>query len=232
MSTYEHDEDQDQGILREIGVTAELTNTELSSAGLLAMEKDLEQYPKADVVRALNRCRRELTGRLTLSAVLERLQEIDGRPNADEAWATACCADDEYETVVWTAETAEAFHTARSLLESGDRIGARMAFRDAYTRIVREARENSIPVKWSASLGCDADRRRVALTRAVEKGRLPPSYATGLLPPPGDGRAIAGLLADTQTLRLVGQDERPSMTPDEVSEQIEKLKKILKESKK
>lgn len=214
-------------ILEAISVAAELTNTDLSKAGVLAMEADLQLFPEEDVVRALTRCRRELTGRLTLAAIIERLQENDGRPNADEAWAAACCAADEGETVVWTTEAAEAFEAARQLIDFGDGVGARMSFRDAYTRIVREARENGTPVKWNASLGWDVDKRRKVLTRAVEQGRLPASFAAGLLPPPGDGRAIAGLLADTQTLRLVGQNERPGMSPEEVSEQIDKLKKLL-----
>lgn len=215
-------------ILEAIAVAAELTNTELSKGGLLAMESDLASFPEHEVLHALTRCRRELTGRLTLAAILERLQEADGRPNADEAWAVACCADDEAETVIWTGETAEAFYAARPLLGIGDKIGARMAFRDSYNRIVRQSREQRIPVEWKASLGWDKDKRREMLTKAVELGRLPGSFAAGLLPPPEDGGIICGLLANTQTLRLVGKDDMPVLPAEEIAARIDKLKQMMK----
>ena len=74
-------------ILKAIAVTAELTGTELSEAALRVMAGDLDTYPEAAVLRALDRCRRELKTRLTLAAALERIEGQDGRPGADEAWA-------------------------------------------------------------------------------------------------------------------------------------------------
>ena len=98
------------------------------------------------------------------------------------------------ETVVWTDQVAEAAAVARPILESGDEVGARMAFRDAYERMIRE--RNDSP-KWFPSLGHDPVRRNTALDRAVADGRLRREHVDGLLPPPinAKGHVIAGLLS-------------------------------------
>ena len=96
----------------------------------------------------------------------------DGRPGAEEAWAQASRASDERATIVWTAEMAEAYGVCRPLVLEGDRIGARMAFREAYERLVTAARERREPVSWSASLGEEASDRRAALLPHVEAGRI------------------------------------------------------------
>ena len=110
-------------ILMGIAVTAELTGTELSKHAVLALEAELGRYPEDVALAALDRCRKELTGRLTLAAIIERINEHDGRPASDEAWATAVRAEDENETVVWTDETRRAMSVARPLLELGDKVG-------------------------------------------------------------------------------------------------------------
>jgi hypothetical protein len=175
-----------ESVLKAIAVTAELSGTELSKAALLVMEADLADYPEAAVLHALVRCRRELTGRLTLAAIIERLEADDGRPGADEAWAIARHARDEAATVVWSAEMRDAFALARPLLEdggyTGDKVGARMAFIDAYRRLVRAAREVGTPPCWEVSLGWDMEQRQVVLQQAATAGRLSPVQLAGLLP--------------------------------------------------
>jgi hypothetical protein len=108
----------------------------------------------------------------------------DGRPDADEAWAMALAAMDEAVTVVWTAEMAEAFGIARAVLECGDLVGARMAFKDAYKRLVEAARQNRRAAHWQISLGWDAQGRDPVLTQAVSARRISASTAAALLPPP------------------------------------------------
>lgn len=168
--------------LKAIAVTAELTGTELSATALRVMDADLAAYPEAAVLRALDRCRKELKGRLTLSAVLERVEEEDGRPGADEAWSIALSSADEAETVVWTEEMAQAYGVARPVLDARDKVGARMAFREAYERIVRDARAAGAPCRWTVSIGQDAERRAVALQAAVTLKRLAPAAITQYLP--------------------------------------------------
>ena len=100
-------------VLKAIAVTAELTGTELSKAAILAMEADLSEYPVPAVLMALTRCRRELTGRLSLAAVIDRLEAADGRPSANEAWGIALTAFDEAPTVVMTSEIASAMEASQ-----------------------------------------------------------------------------------------------------------------------
>lgn len=117
----------------------------------------------------------------------------DGRPGADEAWATALQARDEAASVVWTGETAQAWDVARHVLEIGDEVGARMAFRDAYNRLVDEARRQRRPIDWRASLGFDPTGRAAAIEAAQVAGLL--SHAPTLaLPVPDNATALFGAM--------------------------------------
>jgi len=169
-------------LLEAIGVAAELTGTQLSKSSMIAMEADLQAYPLPAVLDALNKCRKELTGRLTLAAIIQRINANDGRLEADEAWALAIAAESESATVVWTEDISQAFFDARSLLEEGDKTGARMAFKNSYERLNRESREVGKPVVWTVSLGHDPSMRETALVEAAIKGRLSQQYVAGLLP--------------------------------------------------
>lgn len=115
--------------------------------------------------------------------ILELLDLIspDGRLSADEAWAMT--PRDEMVSVVLTEEIMEAWGIAQPLLESGDQVAARMAFKDAYTRMVDANRRNGVKVKWRASLGWDKEGRAPVLAEAVRLGRLGAEYAIRLLPP-------------------------------------------------
>jgi hypothetical protein len=98
-----------------------------------------------------------------LIAQMQRRDEDDGRPGAEEAWATALLADDENSTLRWTRETAAAWAIARPVLRLGDEVGARMAFRESYARLVAEAREYGEPVRWEESIGMDLEQRHAAI---------------------------------------------------------------------
>lgn len=115
----------------------------------------------------------------------------DGRPGADEAWATALQARDEAASVVWTEETAHAWDTARRVLELGDEVGARMAFRETYERLVGEARAARRSVEWAVSLGFDPQQRAAAIEQAVAAGRLP-APALQALPAPDGADLLVG----------------------------------------
>lgn len=110
-------------------------------------------------------------------AQLDGLAADDGRPGADEAWATALRAADERQTLVWTEDMAQAWSIARTVFEAGDEVGARVAFRDAYNRIVDAARRDRRPVRWNASLGFDQGTRSDAIREAATLGRIPATDA-------------------------------------------------------
>lgn len=182
-------------VLKALAVTAELTGAEFSETALRVVVQDLSAYPEQVVLHALDRCRRELRGRLTFGAILERIEEADGRPGADEAWAIAIRAQDEAETVVWTDEIAQAFAVAQPILEARDKVGARMAFRDAYERIVRDSRSGSAPARWIVSAGHDPERRASALSAAIALRRIDAPSVQQLMPAPGESRVIAALIS-------------------------------------
>lgn len=119
-------------------------------------------------------------------AQIQAAKENDGRPGPEEAWAIALRSNDEFATVVWTPEIAQAKQAAQVLLDIGDEVGARMAFREAYNRIVEQARSAGIPATWQESLGFDLVEREKALRAAAALGRIPalpaPEKAQPLLP--------------------------------------------------
>jgi hypothetical protein len=126
----------------------------------------------------------------------------DGRPGADEAWATALKARDESASVVWTHETAQAWEVARQVLAVGDEVGARMAFREAYNRMVDEARRARRPIEWRASLGFDPAGRTAALDAARVAGLL--AYDPLLeLPAPAQASAVFSAMPPNVRERLM-----------------------------
>ena len=154
-------------------VTAEVMGHELSPLAAEAMADELASYPPAAVAAALRRCQREQSGRLTLAAVIARID--DGHPGVEEAWAM--CPRSEDTTVVWTDEICAAYGVASPLLAEGDAVAARMAFKEAYARLLQEARDEKRAAKWTVSLGHARDGRCEPVVAAVEKGRLPADFA-------------------------------------------------------
>jgi len=207
-----------------ICATAETLGQTISATAAELMAEDLSVYPPGDIRKALQSCRRELTGKLTLAAVVQRIEAEDGRPGKDEAWAIAMTTHDEYETVVLTDEIQLALAAAKPVLDAGDKIGARMAFISAYERLVGQSREDHKAVNWHVSVGFDANRRVQAITKAVQMQRIPQErgqvYLADLnvVPISQDGQAIAGL--------ITGQVTRPSAS---VREKLKAVKDAMAE---
>ena len=145
-------------LLQAIAVTAELCGRTLSPAAAEIFCKDLENYPPQQIVGALTRCRKEVRGALTIQDVVSRID--DGRPGPEEAWAMLPMT--ESQTVVWTAEMSQAFGVVVSMIDAGEVIPARIAFKESYIRLVNQARDHSLPVEWSPTLGHDAAGREPA----------------------------------------------------------------------
>lgn len=106
------------------------------------------------------------------------------RPGVEEAWAVSYPCISELETVVWTEEMRDAFAVCRPLLQAGDQVAARMAFKDAYNRMASEAVRAGKPVKWELSCGHDPEKRAFMIQQAANLGRIPASQASLLLPAP------------------------------------------------
>lgn len=151
----------------------------LTGGARAAFFNALQEYPLHEVEAGLHAHSRDpergrfLPMPADIIAQIKGIVANDGRPGAEEAWAVSLRSCDEALTVVWTAEMAEAFGMCRAVLDVGDEIGARMAFKETYTRLVTAAREARRPPVWTASLGFDHDGREAALLPHVQAGRLP-----------------------------------------------------------
>ncbi|MFG3451188.1 hypothetical protein [Stutzerimonas stutzeri] len=192
--------DQLAALAGAVCATAETLGQTISPGAAKMIAEDLADYPAEDIRAALQACRRELTGKLTLAAILQRVQAADGRPEPNEAWALALAASDEFDSVVLTDEIQLALGAARAILDAGDKVGARMSFLSAYQRQVDTARREGKPVRWKLSPGFDQQRRLMAVEEAGRLGRLPApvvqEYRAQLTHEPvtQDGAAIAGLI--------------------------------------
>lgn len=164
----------------------------------------LEPYSIEQVRVALSAHMRESKFAPVPADVTSRLpKESDGRPEVDEAWAISLRSRDERDTVVWTQECAEAFAAAAPVLELGDDVGARMAFKAAYARIVERNRAAGTPAQWLKSLGHDPERREAALAEAVRAGRLQLEDVRAVVPLLGaPEQAVDPAVADANLARL------------------------------
>jgi hypothetical protein len=143
----------------------------------------LEPYSIEQVRAALSQHMRESKFPPVPADVVTRLpKESDGRPDANEAWAIALRSRDERDTVVWTQECAEAFSIASSVLDGGDEVGARMAFKAAYERLIEKSRAAGAKPQWLMSLGHDPALREAAASDAVRTGRLSIEHARVAVP--------------------------------------------------
>lgn len=166
----------------------------------------LGQYDLATVQEALNRHIQDPDGGRFPPKPADLIRQItnavasDGRPDKNEAWALAQSAMDESKTVVLTEEILGALDIAKPLLLQRDKVAARMAFLEAYDRIVAERRAQGVPFKWHVSLGEDKDQRIPAIENAQVRGLLPASTAVAMIadlretPISADGLAVVGLL--------------------------------------
>ncbi len=217
--------DQLAALAGAVCATAETLGQTISPCAAKMIAEDLADYPAEDIRAALQACRRELTGKLTLAAILQRVQAADGRPDPNEAWSLAIAASDEFDSVVLTDEIQLALGAARAILDAGDKVGARMSFLSAYQRLVDTARRENRPVKWSLSPGFDQQRRLMAVEEAGRLGRLPApvvqEYRAQLTHEPvtQNGAAIAGLITG-----------RVAMPTPEVRAKLRLVKEAVEES--
>jgi hypothetical protein len=184
-------------LIKAVAVTAELCGRTFSPEAAAVFVSDLDGFPEPAVIKALSRCRREVKGMLTIADVVARID--DGRPGVEEAWAMVPL--DERTTVVWTDEMAQAFGIAHPLLEAGDKVAARMAFKSAYERMVAQARDERRPPRWTPSLG-DVGGRSAPILQAVQLGRISADQALALPMDDCDSRLeIACVMGAVQRLQ-------------------------------
>ena len=174
-------EQKETEIIQALAVCAELTNTQFSAVAFDVLVDDLMGYELQAVKTALNRCRRELTGRLTLAAILERLPL--GLPSADAAFGQLIESWQNENLTVVVPEIAQlaAGMGAYALWQQKDKTGARMAFKQEYERLAQQEIEKGV-VQWAVSAGADRQQFEFAINQAVKDGKLTKNQAVNYLP--------------------------------------------------
>lgn len=152
--------------------------------------------------------------------IIDRMRP-DGRPGVEEAWAMI--PKDEHGSAMMTEEMAEAYGIAAPLLTDGETTAARMAFKEAYARIVEKNKLAGISPKWFPSLGRDPAMRVTVLQEAVRVGRIGAEHAERILPPD-----ILNL--PDHTTRLAIEDKTP-VSNEQARANIEKLRLMLGNSR-
>jgi cytochrome c556 len=207
-------------LLQALATTAELMNSQLSPGALAMMAKDLSPYDPEKIYQALTNMRK--TARFfNLPILIEEIEKLlpGRRIGADEAWALY--PHNESDSAVITDEMAEAMGIAQPLLNEGDKIGARMAFKTAYDRIVENNKSNGVSPKWFASLGHDSDGRELVVKEAVRLGRLPASSIQTLLPAPVDQNFTKGVMLLKSTLQVEDKS-----TPEQIEKNKQRIAQI------
>lgn len=209
-------EHKDDELLTALGVTAEVCGTQLAEGAALVMQRTLSEYPHEAVLAALDRCRRELTGRLSLAAILERIET--GHPGTEEAWAMF--PKTEEESAIVTGQMMAAASVAMPLYDEGDVVGARMAWKEIYPSLVAKA---DGPPEWVPTLGTNKSARVACLTEGVRRGQIPA------------GQALANLGRDApeELLALAAGEAQPqlpagSMSVEDQQAEIRRLSDELK----
>lgn len=107
--------------------------------------------------------------------------QLDGNwLGADEAWALM--PKSESDSAMLTNEMAQAMAAAAPLLEMGDRVAARMAFRDTYNRLIERAKLEARTPSYFPSFGSDEAGRVSMLANAVNAKQITLDRATQALP--------------------------------------------------
>ena len=194
----------------------EVTGRVISPGAAAMMANALSEHSPESILIALEACLKELRYFPTVADIISRIEAKDGHPGAEEAWAMI--PKDESGSVVWTGEMAEAYSVASSLLRSGDEIGARMAFKEKYAAVVKEARALKLAPMWSPSLGSDESGRTAAIMQAVEKNRMSLEHAEKIT------TAFIGKLPDRIAITCSSEPEVP---PEEALARIRNITAMI-----
>lgn len=193
-------------VLKALAATAALYGREVGPDAAQMLADDLEGHAPEKLIAALARCRRELRTFPTVADILSRID--DGRPGIEAAWALIPQGEDD--TAVWTTEVRDAFSQVRHLVAE-DPVAGRMAFREIYTKLLLEARDQKAAPVWEVTLGHDKRKREAVLSQAVALGRLTQERANALLP---------YLPAPTGAVQITGATEPKQINPAEMLAEI------------
>jgi hypothetical protein len=140
--------------------------------------------------------------------------QLDGNwLGADEAWALM--PKSEIDSAMLTDEMAQAMAAASPLLEMGDKVAARMAFRDTYNRLIDRAKLEGRCPTYFPSFGTDEAGKVAMLANAVNAKQISLDRATLALPEHA-----------SSVVRMVGVKSHPLLAGP-TPEGKERLKSLL-----
>lgn len=173
--------EEKDAVVKALTVVCETTQTVWTQATQDVVLKKLGAYSAQQVIAALDLCLNQVKFKLNYADIASRID--DGRPGAEEAWAMMP-KEEEHSGCV-TREMSEAWGAADSLYKNGDRVGARMAFKEKYQVSVSANRAAGQPARWNLSPGWDRAGREAAALEGFNAGRLTESQAShyAALPP-------------------------------------------------
>ena len=227
MTTHSGSKQRLVGLAQIITATAEVLGHEVTPIAVEMMARDLLDYPDEQISAALQACRRELTGRLTLAAILDRIAVLDGHPEPNEAWAIALRASDENSSVAMTKQITVALHAAGPVLAAGDEIGARMAFIDRYKRELVEARGVREPVRWYLSAGHCPQGRADELARMKREGLIGDSELAAQLEHHAQAAQLPGPAVGAAVALITGRPASKQLTNAEQIERVKTLREFM-----
>jgi len=136
----------------------------------------LKDYDIGDVEKAFRQHLRASKFFPTIAEIIEHIPNANAQEHigADEAWIIAKTAMNPNSSVCATNEILQAFDTVQAVYSNRDENPARMAFREAYNRIVKAS---GIKPRWFMSVGEDKAQAEAVALKAVQLGRLPAGAA-------------------------------------------------------
>lgn len=197
-----------------IEITAEISGNPFKPQVIALMVEDLSEWEFNDIQAALNACRREVKGRLSLKDIIDRLpKKGDELPSADELWGQVLeYLTDESKSFVLPEMAFKALESTNGgiyeLATSGDKVAARMAFKAAYERLSQGFNGK---VQYTVRLGTDKENQAAAIKTAYLENKITKDTAAAFLP-------------DT--------DEQIGLLPPQTAEMIENKAKIAEMIKK
>lgn len=164
---------------------------DITQEGLRMYFNALQEFDIAKITAAFTAHARTSNRMPAISDVLSLLGAGDsgGHPGAEEAWGIVSqILGNESETVFMTDPMREAWAACAAVFEHRDEVGARLCFHEVYRRQLTAARMSGARAVWRICSGSDPDRKRLAIERAVEAGRIQKGYAMALLPSPAQAQ--------------------------------------------
>lgn len=204
-----------------------VNNQALSDFALDVFLEDVDGYSFVDVMTAIRNARKQAKGRISIGDIMQQMDNMDGRPSAEEAWALAVKSLDENLTIALTQETQEAWSSGASeLLDIGDKFNASRAYIEKYNQLVAAARDKNVPISWFVSLGDDKDQRDNVVRQAYKENKITKEHAETLLPYHKSDEGIYKALQNSVALMIENKGSNAGHAMLERSEELKTAAKI------